>query len=524
MIDAKFTIKNYRCFSDERPLEFTLKDGFTAFVGPNNSGKSFILKFFYEFRNIWNIFKEGSYFDTLVRNGEIGVDFNQIIDKSDVFHKFNSREIQISIDTGNLSFRFCVIKRDNLNVYLGKGAFFSNGQILLPGGSRPVVNINKKIFYSNTNGIINVAPLLEVFDAAAKTVYIPAFRNAVNIGANQEYYDISIGEAFIKSFGQWKLGHYSWQSQFIQDVTEDIKNLFEYKSLEINPSDDRKSIHLTINGKVYKLHEVGSGIAQFILVFVNVALKKPTFILIDEPELNLHPILQQKFLISLTAYSENGILFATHSLGLARSIGDRIYSVMKENNFSTVRPFETTLNYAEFLGELNFSAFQELGVEKILLVEGVTEVKTFQQFLRKKNKDKDFVVLPLGGDSIINGKRGQELADIKRITPKIYCWIDSEKDTESSALPRNRKAFLDLCRRLKIRIHASEKRSIEHYFTERAIKKIEGDSCLMPTSYEKFDQSKHWAKEDNWRIAREMDFEEIQDTDIGKFIISLTIP
>lgn len=521
MIDAKFIIKNYRCFSDEHPLEFTLRDGFTAFVGPNNSGKSFILKFFYEFRKIWNILKDENNLNNLVRGNEIGVDFTQVIDKSDVFHRFNGREIQVFIEIKDISFRFYIIKRDNVNVYLKRGEFFLKGQALSPlGGHAQIVDINTKIFHSNI-GDMNIGYLLEVFDAAARAIYVPAFRNAVNIGADQEYYDISIGEAFIRAFGQWKLGYYSWQSQFIQDVTEDIKNLFEYKNLEINPSDDRKSIHLTIDGKVYKLHEVGSGIAQFILVFVNIALKKPSFILIDEPELNLHPALQQKFLTNLTAYSRNGVLFATHSLGLARSIGDLIYSVIKRGNLSIVKPLESTFNYPEFLGELSFSAFQDLGVEKILLVEGTTEMKTFQQFLRKKNKDKEFVILPLGGDSMINGKRGHELADIKRITPKIFCWIDSEKDRENGVLPKNRKAFLDLCRRLKIKAHASERRSLEHYFSEQAVEKISGEDYLMPEAYKKFDQSKYWAKEKNWRIAREMDFKEMEDTDLGKFITSI---
>jgi len=46
-------IKNYRCFSREAPAEICIRDGFTAFVGPNNSGKSSLLRLFYELRNIF---------------------------------------------------------------------------------------------------------------------------------------------------------------------------------------------------------------------------------------------------------------------------------------------------------------------------------------------------------------------------------------------------------------------------------------------------------------------------------------
>ena len=47
------TLKNYRCFTDIRPATMDFGSGFTAFVGPNNSGKSAYLKFFYEFHNLW---------------------------------------------------------------------------------------------------------------------------------------------------------------------------------------------------------------------------------------------------------------------------------------------------------------------------------------------------------------------------------------------------------------------------------------------------------------------------------------
>ena len=40
MKTARITLKNYRGFSDEEPGRFEIGNGFTALVGPNNSGKS----------------------------------------------------------------------------------------------------------------------------------------------------------------------------------------------------------------------------------------------------------------------------------------------------------------------------------------------------------------------------------------------------------------------------------------------------------------------------------------------------
>ena len=52
-MDIEITIKNYRCFPDSKPARIFLQKGFTGFVGVNNSGKSSLLKFFYEFRHLF---------------------------------------------------------------------------------------------------------------------------------------------------------------------------------------------------------------------------------------------------------------------------------------------------------------------------------------------------------------------------------------------------------------------------------------------------------------------------------------
>jgi len=139
-------------------------------------------------------------------------------------------------------------------------------------------------------------------------------------------------------------------------------------------------LQLMIDGKSYKQSEIGSGLIQFILVLVNAAVREPSHILIDEPELNLHPSLQVDFLTTLASYAEHGVLFATHNLGLARAVSDRVYSVRRVGRDGReVRDFTGTRALTEFLGELGFNAYQDLGFETVLLVEGPTDVTCVQQ-------------------------------------------------------------------------------------------------------------------------------------------------
>jgi predicted ATP-dependent endonuclease of OLD family len=53
----ELTLKNYRCFADRYPAKVVIDDGFTAFVGVNNAGKSTLLRFLYELRHFFAHFQ-----------------------------------------------------------------------------------------------------------------------------------------------------------------------------------------------------------------------------------------------------------------------------------------------------------------------------------------------------------------------------------------------------------------------------------------------------------------------------------
>ncbi|MCH7999656.1 MAG: AAA family ATPase, partial [Chloroflexi bacterium] len=267
----------------------------------------------------------------------------------------------------------------------------------------------------------------------------------------------------------------------------------------------------------------GSGLTQFILVLVNAAVQQPSFVLIDEPELNLHPSLQLDFLTTLTSYSSHGILFATHSLGFARASADSIYSVrIIDEGESEVSPLEATPRLSEFLGELSFSEYQELGFNRVLLVEGATDVKTVQQFLRRNRKDHEVVLLPLGGSQLINKSAEAQLHEIKRISGKVAALIDSEREAPDAKLARRIEGFMEASKNAGVRCHVLERRAIENYFTDAAVRRVKGGNYKALEPYQALrDAELGWAKSENWRIAREMSLDDLEGTDLGKFLNSL---
>ena len=178
---------------------------------------------------------------------------------------------------------------------------------------------------------------------------------------------------------------------------------------------------------------------------------------------------------TLRRYATEAVLFSTHSVGLARSSADRIYSIRREPpGTSRMLEFQATGRLSEFLGELSFSAHREVGFDHVLLVEGPTDAGALRVFLRKLGKDHRVLLLSLGGSSLINSHSAAELEEVKRIagvdeTVKLSALIDSEKSSADQPLGADRASFRANCAEAGIDCHLLERRALENYFTENAI-------------------------------------------------------
>jgi ABC-type cobalamin/Fe3+-siderophores transport system ATPase subunit len=518
-------VKNYRCFADSDPLRFQLRKGFTGLLGTNNSGKSTILKFFYEFRGLFSVLSNGAHPFEQVFGGVV-TGFpppSNILDFQELFWNEGSRDIEMqfrfSPEPGDLDPREYTVK---VIVIRGTNTFHfelfqqdrSIKQLTYDGNT-------KRVYQGGmANTIADISFVFEAFAKLSNTLYVGPFRNAVNIGTGSSYFDTSIGQTFISTWRFNKTGPRKSSHQSILRLTEDVRRIFGFKTLEINASDDNQAMHLFIDGKSYSLSELGSGISQFILVLAAAALKSPSYILIDEPEMGLHPSLQMEFLTTLGNYAQEGLIFSTHSIGLAKASADRVYSLRKTRNRNCeARQIELTSRLSELSGELSYAGYQELGFEKILLVEGVTEVKVFQQLLQKYGLNHKVVIMPLGGRQLITGKRELELQELKRISENLFAVIDSERAAHGAVLSAERQGFVDTCKVVKISCLVLKFRATENYLTDRAVKVFKGTKFAALGPYQSLaDVTPSWGKEENWRIAREMTRDEIDSTDLGEFL------
>jgi AAA15 family ATPase/GTPase len=96
-MDIDIVIKNYRCFPDAYPVRVHIGKGFTSFIGVNNAGKSSLLKFFYEFRLLFqSLMSPSNEFLEALKGRRVAFNYaSSIRDLREVFNNTNERDLEI---------------------------------------------------------------------------------------------------------------------------------------------------------------------------------------------------------------------------------------------------------------------------------------------------------------------------------------------------------------------------------------------------------------------------------------------
>ncbi|MGM9516960.1 ATP-dependent nuclease [Roseateles sp. DB2] len=517
-------LSDYRCFRREAPATLEIGPGFTGFIGANNAGKSTLIRSLREIRpflqNVSTVHQFVPNIPSFLGGKQAWSLLAPMHDHAEVLTEREDPRcfIEVGVMAAN-AVSALWIKALRLELQ-EDGRLFTAAAIGSDGAQIRQADIKEasdRFIHTQDGGTYDALPMAEFVEALCNTLFIGAFRNAINEGAGT-HYDIHVGTSFIDQWNNWKVGASKTDSRAIQRVTDEVKRLIGANELEINASTHLKTLQVSINGRVQRLQELGSGIAQLIVVLGNAAIRKPAFIVIDEPELNLHPGLQIDFLTSLASFATHGVLYATHSIGLARAVSDKCFTVQQGRSGSVVRELGATRNYAEFLGSLGIAGLSELGWDRLLLVEGPKDVRTAQQFLRLYGKDRNTVVLPLGGDGMANGSVQHELQEVRRICPNVHALVDSERASEGAEPIKARRDFKASCEQLEINCHVTERRAIENYFTETALRSEFGDDKAALGWFDPMPSNNSFiGKSDGWRVARRMFKEDLDATDLGAF-------
>ena len=262
------------------------------------------------------------------------------------------------------------------------------------------------------------------------------------------------------------------------DLLEEIKKYFP--DIEEVESDRTEQDIATLTYKEYgnKLDILysGSGLKHFIDVLLKATISNAKILLLDEPEMGLHPDLQRKFinyLKNLATDKQLQIFLATHSqvlLNFADSIS--YYRIINSKGSRTLLrvPEDATHTLLSDMGIRPSDVFNQ---DICLMVEGASEIVFFSYIINELYRD-DFDKIAIGviqysgssAEGIISGD-----IDISNIVPaqKYTYWVRDRDNIPSGPPSSESTRFKNALTKQNLECHIWNKREIEYYYPEKVL-------------------------------------------------------
>jgi len=309
--------------------------------------------------------------------------------------------------------------------------------------------------------------------------------------------DIFTGQILYNRIKSMLLGDLEDRRRMREYETFLSSKLFDDQEVVIIPKEKDDVVNVRIGGIEHPIHQLGDGIQSLIILTFPLFECENGIFFIEEPEINMHPGMQRKFMEAIQSRPQHQYFFTTHSNHL-------LDLTINYDNIS-VYTFDTTAgdpeskqnihlvtygdrNILELLGVQNTSVFL---ANRTLWVEGVTDrlyiAKYLELYINENGltplrEDIDYSFVEYAGNNITHWSfldSTDPTINVERLCGKLMLITDRDGDRKEA-----RKA--ELKSKLGERYYMLPCNEIENSLSTTTIGKVlskyEGDEFVMPTT------------------------------------------
>lgn len=235
----------------------------------------------------------------------------------------------------------------------------------------------------------------------------------------------------------WAEAVQKWGSinRFVQNVLGD-------PDARINIPASRASIQVETRDRVLPLSSWGSGTEQVIVLAASATLLTQTLICLEEPETNLHPVLQKKLIEYLSAETDNQYLIATHSSHLLDSRHSSSYHLRFTEAGTTATPARRSQELVRIFNDLGYRPSDIMQANCVIWVEGPSDRILIRAWMKLLDSDLregiDFSIMFYGGALVthltVDEEALQDFIDLRRLNRHSAVVLDSDKSSPRTPL------------------------------------------------------------------------------------------